>query len=169
MRVLERGPGAELQVEVDVAAGAGAAGAELVVAGDLRARRRSAAIAASIRSSSAGGGASSTRTRPEPGQDPDAGDDDRAGDRERRDRVEGGLAGDLDQQQADQHADRGQRVGAQVRGVALERRRVERPRAPVEEGRDAEVGDRRERDHGDPDAEVLDLRADRPAGGSPRR
>ena len=34
------------------------------------------------------------------------------------------IAGDLDQEQADEHADRGQRVGAQVGGVALERRRV---------------------------------------------
>ena len=65
VRLLERRPGAELQVQVDVAAGAGAAGAELVVAGDLGRARALAAIAASIRSSSSAGGASSTSTRPD--------------------------------------------------------------------------------------------------------
>ena len=60
----------------------------------------------------------------------------------------------------DEHADRGQRVGAQVGGVALERRRVVRARLAREDGRDAEVGDHREADHGDADAEPLDLGAD---------
>ena len=36
MGELERGPRVELQVQVDIAAGASTAGAELVVAGDLR-------------------------------------------------------------------------------------------------------------------------------------
>ena len=59
--------------------------------------------------------------------------------------------------EADEDADRGQRVGAQVGGVALERGRVVLAGAAVEEGRDDEVGDDREADHRDADAERLDL------------
>ena len=130
------------------------------------ARARAAAIASSTASSSAAGGASSTSTRPERVRMRTPATTIATATHERRDRVEGGLAGDLDQQQADQHPDRGHRVGAQVGGVALERRRAQGPRPPVEEGRDADVGDRREGDHRDADAEVRDLGAgDQPPGG----
>ena len=81
-------------------------------------------------------------------------DDDRRGDDQRGDRVEGGDAGDLDQGEADEDAGRGQRVGAQVGGVALQRRRVVRPRLAVEDAETTRLASDREPDHGDADAEV---------------
>ena len=61
---------------------------------------------------------------------------------------------------------RGERVGAQVRRVALERGRVGEPRLPVQVGRDDEVRDHREADHRDAEAEVLDAGViDEPADG----
>ena len=47
------------------------------------------------------------------------------GDEQRRDRVEGGLAGDLDEDEPDEDGDRRQRIGSEVGGIALERRRLE--------------------------------------------
>ena len=111
---------AELDVQVDVAARARLARAQLVVADDaavgegldLRADRLAAPRP---------GSASSTSTRSEPIVIRDAGDDDRHGDHERDDRVEPVRAGHADQREADEHADRRVGVGAQVRGVALQR------------------------------------------------
>ena len=68
--------------------------------------------------------------------------------------------GELDQGQADQHAGRGEGVGAQVRRVALQRRRVVRPRLPREDRRDGEVGEHREAHHRDADPERVDLGPD---------
>ena len=70
------------------------------------------------------------------------------------------IAGDLDQDQPAEHPGRGQRVGAQMRGVALERRRLVGARLARENRRDAEVGEHREAHHRDADAERLDLGAD---------
>ncbi len=66
----------------------------------------------------------------------------------------------LTRTQADEHAGRGQRVGAQVRRVALERRRFVGLRLAREDRRDDEVGQHREAHHGDADAERFDLGAD---------
>ena len=55
-----------------------------------------------------------------------------------------------------QHAERGERVGAEMGGVAGERRRAVALGLPPEEERDAGVGERREADHRDADAELLD-------------
>ena len=66
------------------------------------------------------------------------------------------IAGDLDQGEADEDAGRGQRVGAQVGGVALQRRRFVHPRLAVEDAGDGEVGDHGEAHHGDADAERFD-------------
>ena len=61
----------------------------------------------------------------------------------------------LTSDQTDEDPDRGERVGAEMRGVPGERRRVGAC-APAGGGRrDAGVGQRRERDHGDADAELL--------------
>ena len=49
--------------------------------------------------------------------------------------------GDLHQRQADEHAERGERVGAQVGGVALERRRLVGRACRREDARDHQVGD----------------------------
>ena len=88
-----------------------------------------------------------------------------AGDHQRGDRIEGVHARDRDQAQPDEHADRGQRVGAQVRRVSRQGGRAVLAGAPPQVAGDAEVGDRREADHRDPDPEVLDLAADdQPAG-----
>ena len=54
-------------------------------------------------------------------------------------------------------AGRGHRVGAQVGGVALQRRRFVRLRLAREDGGDAEVGEDREGHHGDADPEPVDL------------
>ena len=70
------------------------------------------------------------------------------------------IAGDLDQREADQHPGRGERVGAQVGGVALQRRRVVGPRLAREDRRDARLATHREAHHGDADAERFDLGAD---------
>src|SRR3954452_20717261 len=92
---LEAGAGAVLDVEVDMTAAAGTAGAELVVPGDLGGAgggdRRLDPVHLRLRQhlvdEDAGGAADDAEARP----------DDRAGDDQRRDRVEGGDAGDLDQ------------------------------------------------------------------------
>ena len=55
-------------------------------------------------------------------EDADARDHDRDRHAQRGDRVECRLPGDLDQGQPEEHADRRERVGAQVCGVAGERR-----------------------------------------------
>ena len=55
--------------------------------------------------------------------------------------------------EADEDARRGERIGAQVRRVALQRRRFVRLRLAGEDGRDAEVGEHREAHHRDADAE----------------
>ena len=69
------------------------------------------------------------------------------------------LAGDHDEAEADEDADRGERVGAQVGGVALERGGSKRPSPAAQVGGDAEVRDRREADHREAHPEVLDLGA----------
>ena len=74
-----------------------------------------------------------------------------------------------DEAEADEDADRGVGVGAQVRGVALQRRARGLARAPEQPGRDGEVRGAREPDDDDADPEVLELgpvdqRADRGVG-----
>src|SRR3954454_24466957 len=91
--VLERGAGAELDVDVDVAAWARAAGAELVVAG------HAAGAEALDRLADGGGlgpgGGLVDEHAPRAGDDPEAGVDDRDGDQQRDDRIDPRLAGDL--------------------------------------------------------------------------
>ena len=154
VRVLERRPGAELHVQVDVAArarrgGRAACGSRPSPAG------RAPAIAASIRSSSSGGGASSTSTREEPvrirspaNTIAPATTSAAIGSKPRSPVI-------CDQHQPDEHADRGQRVGAQVGRVALERRRVDaRARAGRGSAETPRLATAENADHGDADAEV---------------
>ena len=88
--VLERGAGAELDVEVDVAAGAGAAGAQLVVADDV--------AAGEVLDRGADRGELLGRERlvdehaPGARDELEAGDDDRARDQQRDDGIEPLLA-----------------------------------------------------------------------------
>ena len=87
-----------------------------------------------------------------------AGDDDRGGDEQRDDRVEPVRAGDLDEHEADEHADRGVGVGAQVGGVALERGGARsRARGGTASCETARLATVENADHRDADAEVLEL------------
>ena len=94
------------------------------------------------------------------------GDDDRHRDAERRDRVEGRFPGRP--RPGSRPTSTPTDVSAsvrQMRGVALERRRVKLAGALSQEGGDAEVGEGGEGDHGDADSEVLDVRAGGQAAG----
>ena len=121
---LQAGARAVLDVEVDVAAGAGAAGPQLVVAGHLGGARRGDRRLDPVH---LGGRERFVDQHPRGApDDPQAGDDDRPGDDQRGDRVKGRVARHLDEAEPDQDAPRGQGVGAQVRGVALQRQRFVR-------------------------------------------
>ena len=157
-------PGGELQVQVDVARAPGPAAAQLVEALQLRPRVVGDQLAHDVQLV-----LRQRLVHQHPrgaGEDPHARVDDRRRHHQRDDGVDLLEPGHLDQHEAEQHRQRGGGVGAQVRGVPLERRRVVRARLPVQVGRDDQVHDRRDRDHGDAEADVLDLAA---AGHQPAR
>ena len=124
----------ELDVEVDVAAAAGAARAELVEAHHLA---RTVLLDRLPDGVELLGRERLVDQGPRrPVQDPDPREHDRDGHEQCGGRVERLDAGDLHERQAGEHAGRRERVGAEVGGVALERRRVGGPGAPVEIARD---------------------------------
>ena len=67
-----------------------------------------------------------------------------------------GQPGELDQQQAEGHAERRVHVGEQMGGVGLERRRLRALRDRVQHlARDDEVGDARDDHHADAEPDVV--------------
>src|SRR4051812_27660052 len=137
VRPLERRAGPELHVQVDVAAAAPTPRAQLVVSGHLGSAvlldRRADLPELRI-------GQRLVDQHPRrAAHDPHARVDDRRRDDQRGDRVERLGARHLHEHQPHDHADRGEGVGAQMRGVALERRRIRDPRAAVQVRGDAEV------------------------------
>ncbi len=83
-------------------------------------------------------------------QEPDSGVHDQRGDRKGDRRIEPLRAGQLDQGERHQHPRGGQRIGSQVGGVALQRRRLGPPRGAADLRRDDQVDHDRERHHADP-------------------
>ncbi len=90
-------------------------------------------------------------------QDPDPAGRDRRGDHQSGERVDPGGAGQGDQRERDEHAERDEGVRAEVDRRRIERGRAGRPAGPGEVGRDEEVGRGREAgdDHPDPDGSDL--------------
>ena len=145
-------------VQVDVPAAAGAAGAQLVVAADDVAAVLAHA-AADLLELLLGQRLVEQHARGLHHQVV-ARLDDEHGDGDGGDGVEVGPAGDLDEQQADGHAERRVHVGEQVGGVRLERGRLRAPRHRVQHLlRDDEVGDAGDQHHADAEPDVVDLGA----------
>ena len=162
--VLQRGARPELHVQVDVALRAGAAGAQVVEAGHSARAERAHRLGDRLQLRGGQGLVHQHAGRAL--QDPHSGQHDRARHHQRHRRVDPARAGHLDSHQADQHAGRRERVGAQVGGVALQRRRLGRRSAPGDEGSHRQVGHHREGDHADAQSQHVHIRApDQPAHG----
>ncbi len=167
MRGLQRRSGAKLDVEVDIAPRPGTARAQLVVADDALVGELLDRVPDQLHLL---GGQRLVDQHPRGlGDQPHPGADHDDGDGERDDRVDPPRPGQVDRDEADQDGGGGERVGAEVRGIARERRRAGPPRRPRQPPGDAEVEPERDRHDDDPEpdlvhAAVVDEMADRLEG-----